>query len=223
MIRRICRLSTVTATATPAAVEMSQQQPVIRSRTVPSRRRRDGLIHYAADRTSQNGEDGIIARLFELLPAAAETRWCVDVGAWDGVHLSNTHSLLFGGGENWCGILIEADSQKFAQLSNLHAATRNICLNVTISDACQVHRILEERCGSDGLPDSFDFLCIDIDGSDYWVLHDLWKASRFRPTVVCIEFNPTMPDDLIYIPPRDDHVRHVSNSVIVLLREVGSN
>jgi hypothetical protein len=76
---------------------MEHPQAVIRRRTVPSRRRRDGLIRYAADVTSQNGEDGILRRLVELLPKATPTcehRWCVDVGAWDGAHLSNTHSLL---------------------------------------------------------------------------------------------------------------------------------
>ena len=75
----------------------------------PSRRRRDGLIQHAYDKTSQSGEDGIINFLFRKLPIIrtatkrngdedeeVETmRWAVDVGAWDGKHLSNTHSLFF--------------------------------------------------------------------------------------------------------------------------------
>ena len=61
-----------------------------------SLRRRDGLIKYASNNTSQNGEDGVIKRLFELLPCSKKRRYCVDVGAWDGVHLSNTYSLLAG-------------------------------------------------------------------------------------------------------------------------------
>jgi isopenicillin N synthase-like dioxygenase len=31
---------------------------------------------------------------------------------------------------------------------------------------------------------------------------------RWRPKVVCVEFNPTMPDDLVYIPPPNDAARH---------------
>ena len=44
-----------------------------------SLRRRDGLIQYARDNTSQNGEDGIIAKIFDTLPPTQQ-RWCVDVG-----------------------------------------------------------------------------------------------------------------------------------------------
>jgi hypothetical protein len=193
-----------------------------RPRIVPSRRRRDGLIRFAADNTSQNGEDGIIARIFHLLPPPPATadgkahRLCVDVGAWDGVHLSNTHSLLFPKSADeaqWRGILIEADLKKFAQLNLLYQDTHNIALNVSISvdptnSVNSLHRVLENQ----GIlvDQHIDFLCIDIDGADYFVLHDLLHFSQFRPLVICIEFNPTMPDDLIYIPPRSDSIRHVS-------------
>lgn len=233
----------------------TSKQAVVRRRTVPSRRRRDGLIHYASNTTSQHGEDGILKRLFALLPTSnnyGTDRWCVDVGAWDGVHWSNTNSLLQPPSkedhdDTWRGVLIEADVAKFQQLCQLYAycsSTPNevCCLNVTVtvdrdSATTSLHEILRnqqqhknqpsqeqpesiannENCASSSailpsstLPDHFDFLCIDIDGNDYWVLHDLWEFSSFRPTVVCVEFNPTMPDDLIYIPPRNDRIRHVS-------------
>jgi Methyltransferase FkbM domain len=203
---------------------MEHSQAVIRRRSVPSRRRRDGLIRYAADVTSQNGEDGILRRLFELLPKATPTcehRWCVDVGAWDGAHLSNTRSLLNPSPPcpvEWRGILIEADAEKFELLQDCYQDTENACLNVMISvserpdrKSCSLHSLLLQQENS--IPNDFDFLCIDIDGSDYWVLHDLWNLSQFRPMVVCIEFNPTMPNDLVYIPPRDDSVRHVSGTI----------
>lgn len=53
-------------------------------------------------------------------------------------------------------------------------------------------------------------IIIDVDGADYWLLHDLLKAS-FRPQVICVEFNPSMPDDLIYIQPRNDNLRNGSS------------
>jgi hypothetical protein len=73
---------------------MSNNNPVSRRRLAKSQRKRDGLIKFSRDNTSQNGEDGIIAKMFELLPPSSSPRFCVDVGAWDGLHLSNTFSLL---------------------------------------------------------------------------------------------------------------------------------
>eukprot|EP00957_Ditylum_brightwellii_P110071 8395698-Ditylum_brightwellii.AAC.1 len=62
-----------------------ENQATIRRRKVPSRRRKDGLIRHAKDNTSQGGEDGIIERIFQLLPPPPQSsyRYCVDVGAWD--------------------------------------------------------------------------------------------------------------------------------------------
>ena len=37
---------------------------------------------------------------------------------------------------------------------------------------------------------------IDVDGSDYWLLYEVFEC-RYRPKVICIEANPTMPNDLI--------------------------
>ena len=104
------------------------QMAEIRQRKVPSRRRRDGLIRFAKDNTIQNGEDGVIARLLELLPPSRQDyqgqsiRHCVDVGAWDGKHLSNTYSLLVDNQqqrEAFHGVLIEADPVRFVQLEEL--------------------------------------------------------------------------------------------------------
>ncbi|KAL7549192.1 hypothetical protein ACHAWF_012458 [Thalassiosira exigua] len=190
-----------------------------------SLRRRDGLIRYARNNTSQNGEDGIISRLFELLPASRQ-RWAVDVGAWDGVHLSNTHSLLVGGEQNdagdgekskWNGVLIEADPQRFQDLEMLHRPLDNLCICAEVSCRPDSPQSLPSILNRDAphLPRDFDFLSIDVDGIDYWLLDDIIHSesaqSSFRPKVVCIEFNPTMPIDLVYIQPRDDNIRHGSS------------
>jgi hypothetical protein len=220
--------------------QRSEPTAVIRLRKVPSLRRRDGLIQYAGDITSQNGEDGIIERIFQLVPPPQRndrnnstdaitsnckpTRFCVDVGAWDGVHLSNTRSLLCNSSQRWCGILIEADSQKFEQLIELYGATNNVLVNLSISvidptnNPNSLHHILKNQfdsgtaCGID-TDATIDFLCIDIDGPDYFVLSDLFHFSHYRPIVICIEFNPTMPNDLVYLPPRSDSQRHVSKTI----------
>jgi len=197
---------------------------MIRTRKVPSRRRRDGLIRFAMDNTSQNGEDGIISRLFELLPPPERKcnsvvdkgkRYCVDVGAWDGVHLSNTYSLLIdgqSGTSNFHGVLIEADYERFEQLRALHCPLDNVCINAAVScvegSSNSLSVILKSH--SPNLPKDFDFLCIDVDGMDYWLMVDVLDGG-YSPAVICIEFNPTIPDDVIFIQPRVDDVRHGSS------------
>lgn len=227
--------------------------PSLRRRTPRTLRRRDGLIAHAANITSQNGEDGIIARIFDLLPHE-ESRVCVDVGAWDGRHLSNTYSLLVGNSDGddgqhvnvteekktkWSGVLVEADRERFQQLKGLHEKLGNVCICATVScqpdSSMSLTAILKRDAPQ--LQENFDFLCIDVDGIDYWLLHDVlhsgsdtiahsdegcgdagsvWGDSEkqhrcYRPKVICIEFNPTMPMDLIYIQPRNDSIRHGSS------------
>jgi hypothetical protein len=225
--------------------------PIIRRRVALSRRTRNGLIRFARDNTSQNGEDGIIAHLFQLLPTTAHEnnqeerdrrRICVDVGAWDGRHLSNTFSLLVPSSSNanqeeqngdnfptkpWRGILVEADTERFQMLESLHEPLGNQCLNVKVSclegSPDGLVPLLQQYDGTcNELPVDFDFVCIDVDGSDYWLLEDVWNVGQYRPKVVCVEFNPTMPDDLIYIPSRSsgDTIRHgASLSALVELAQ----
>jgi len=204
--------------------------PIIRRRIPTSQRRRDGLIQYANDITSQNGEDGIIGKIFnDILPHpkhADERQYCVDVGSWDGRHLSNTFSLLVAPNENrihdnsdeplvssccfsWKGILLEADPERFLELKALHEPLGNICINKNVSSdptsKDSLVSILRHEAAE--LPNDFDFLCIDVDGLDYWLLREIFDDC-YRPKVICIEFNPSMPNDLIYIPARNDAMRH---------------
>jgi len=209
----------------------SSLAPVIRRRIPKSQRRRDGLIQFATDITSQNGEDGIIHKIFSdvLLPLENDdegntrVRYCVDVGAWDGKHLSNTFSLLNpqSPSRSWKGVLIEADPDRFRALQTLHEPSGNICINTMVSSdptsKDSLASILKRQAPE--LPVDFDFLCIDVDGSDYWLLHEMFEK-KYKPKVVCIESNPTMPNDLIYIPARNDTTRHgCSLSALVELAE----
>lgn len=214
------------------------REPIIRRRASVNQRRRDGLMRFARDKTSQSGEDGIIERIFTLLPAPPEGRpyWCVDVGAWDGKHLSNTFSLLvpnddertYSGKQTWRGVLIEADVERFQDLSSLHSRLGNICLNVSVSAISEsphslvniLSKVNDNNNKNADLPRELDFLCIDIDGTDYWVMEGVLEAGNFRPRVICVEFNPTMPNDLVYIPARNDSIRHgASLSALVELAE----
>jgi hypothetical protein len=50
------------------------------------------------------------------------------------------------------------------------------------------------------IPRNFDFLSIDIDGNDFHV----WNAvQQYRPKIVCIEFNPTVPTEVDFVQEQD--------------------
>ena len=190
---------------------------------MPSLRRQDGLIRFGKDNTSQSGEDGIISRLFSLIDDSSGPRWCVDVGAWDGKHLSNTYSLLHHPTEKWSGLLIEADAEKFNDLCNLYKDTDICCIQAMVScipsSTLSLSNLLK-RSAPNEFPQFFDFLCIDVDGTDYWLMHDVLHNSSYRAKVIVVEFNPTMPHDLIYIQPRNDKIRNGSSiSAVVELAE----
>ena len=61
---------------------------------VPANRRNPRTVFYnkfASNVYSTQGEDGLIDVVFRVLPP--KNKWCVEFGAWDGFHLSNTANL----------------------------------------------------------------------------------------------------------------------------------
>jgi hypothetical protein len=70
------------------------------------------LLDYASDVTSETGEDGILRKALELLPE--KNQWCIEFGAWDGKHLSNTYNLIATRG--YRGVLIEPRRARFREL-----------------------------------------------------------------------------------------------------------
>lgn len=157
------------------------------------------LSTYAKNIYSQFGEDGIIQRIFRILPHI-ENRWCVEFGAWDGINYSNTHNLINNWG--WYGVLIEANKSRFNQLRITYNKNKNVCcINkfVGFSGRNKLDKILQKT----NLPKDFDLLSIDIDGNDYYV----WESMKFfRPKLVIIEFNPTIPHDVDFRQSKDFNV-----------------
>ena len=59
---------------------------------------------------SQNGEDGIIEKLFADLDI--KDGYLCEFGAWDGKYLSNTYNLFYNN-EQYTPILIEGDKERY--------------------------------------------------------------------------------------------------------------
>ena len=161
---------------------------------------------FAHNVYSQYGEDGIIEKLLAKLPN--KDGWCVEFGAWDGIHLSNTFNLIKN--QAYRSILIEANTKKFQVLQNNLAPFEAILVNEFVT--FEGDNTLDKILGRTPIPKNFDFLSIDIDGNDFWILDSLLE---FKPKLICIEYNPSIPNDVEYVQPRDFSVQKGSSALSI--------
>lgn len=151
---------------------------------------------------SQTGEDGVLGKIFTVI--GTTSRVCVEVGAWDGLHGSNTRALLAAG---WQGVQIECHPDRFRELAARYRDRPDVrCLDRRAwkSGPDALETLLNET----GVPPVFDLLSIDIDGNDY----HLWAAiERHRPRVVVIEYNFSIPDEVSFVQPADPGVAQGSS------------
>jgi hypothetical protein len=161
------------------------------------------LNEYARKTTSQHGEEGIIEKMLEVI--GQTNKWCVEFGSWDGKSCSNTYSLIAEKG--YSAVLIEGSKERFGDLqANFKDNDRVICLNkfVGFDESDNLDTILQQT----EVPVDFDVLSIDVDGNDYHI----WEAvRRYKPKVVVIEFNPTIPSAVEFVQPRDSAVTQGSS------------
>lgn len=152
----------------------------------------DWLNDRIANTYSQFGEDGIFEMIFSIIHPA--NRWCLEVGAHDGIFMSNVRKLIVE--QNWHGVMIEEDQTTFQRLQQNIAPFADrvdaICGRV---DAKNTLDSLLERCGA---PHDIDLVIIDVDGQDYYLFNSML---RYRPRVVMVEFDPNA--DLDFIPGLD--------------------
>lgn len=117
---------------------------------------------------SQNGEEYRLEYIFDNIKPTNKV--FVDLGAWDGIHLSNTKLFSDAG---WKGLLV--DGKDYPNVFKSFITKENII------ETLKLHNI----------PTEFDLLSIDIDGNDYWVLREV--LSHYKPRVIVSEFNSEHP------------------------------
>ena len=163
---------------------------------------------YKKNIFSQFGEDGIIEEIFKRLSDVSDKR-CCEFGAWDGKFLSNTCNLITN--HNYEAILIEADKRKFDELSINFPDKKIIKINkfVNFSGKNSLDNILEDN----SFNKDFDFLSIDIDGCDYWILESL---SKFAPKIICIEFNPSIPNKVEFVQEKNMKINQGSSAKSII-------
>lgn len=169
------------------------------------------LSDHRYDIYSQFGEDGIIEAIFNVI--GVTNRVCMEFGAWDGFHLSNTANLWTHG---WKGVLVECDADRFRQLQINTAKYGCLCTNAKVSSDGEttVDNLIASAC----LPSDIDFLSIDIDGDDYYIMQSLKMT---RPRLIACEYNPTIPANIELIPPRGNRFGCSALSLVNLSESMG--
>lgn len=159
--------------------------------------------------------EGAVTRSL-LVQLGLEGGVAVDVAACDGVTKSNTLALYESG---WRGLAVEGDPERFAQLARAYARLRQVAL----ARVWVTPDTIAELLGSAGVPRDFEFLSLDIDSYDHFVLAAILE--QFRPRLVCAEINEKIPPPLRFAVRYDpDHVwqqDHFYGQSIAKLHELG--
>lgn len=164
------------------------------------------LSNFSENVYSQFGEDGIIREILDRLRSHVRLdSWCVEFGAWDGIFLSNTCRLIREDG--FSAVLIEGDKRK-AQVLERNFPQKEV------HKVCQFIHFegpdsLDATLSRTPIPNDFDFLSIDVDGVDYHIFESIVS---FRPKVICIEYNPTIPNAVDFVQARDFAVKQGSSA-----------
>lgn len=185
------------------------------------------LLRHASNVTSQGGEDGIIRHIMQcvssskhhrLLSPPSEAPWLVEIGSWDGKHLSNSFSLLHDHLVPWHGLLVEASPVRTQAAQDLYADNARVACVCALAAPGSFAALLREH----GVPDDLDLLSIDIDGGDFHLLAAL-RPTTIRPRLVVVEFNPSVPNCVTYIQADAPGVHKGSSlrALTVLGAEIG--
>ena len=113
----------------------------------------------------------------------------IDIGAGDGYRLSNTRDLIERHGAT--GLLIDADNGGNPDVVQQFITVDNVGVDV-------VMRWMAHYAKGPGV--ELDFLSIDIDGNDYWILQELFRYGQ--PRLIMAEINPRFhtPEESFTVP-----------------------
>lgn len=129
---------------------------------------------------SQNGEDGIIHRLFHDMNIVNGE--CCEFGASDGVENSNTLELVKIG---WKSLMIEHNAANFESPIDLEKRFNNLTV---FYDMVEVdgEKTIDRWLAKVDFKRDFELLSIDVDGYDNLI----WESmTNYDPKIVVIETN----------------------------------
>lgn len=150
------------------------------------------LARHHAQVYSQNGEDGMIAEAFRRIGTV--NRVFVEIGVEDGQQ-NNSRLLLEQG---WTGVWVDGNPDMLAAARATFAGYVERGALRLIAGDVGVETVNALLAGA-GLPETVDFLSLDIDQNT----SHAWRALRLRARVACIEYNAALPPTVALEVPYD--------------------
>jgi hypothetical protein len=147
---------------------------------------------------SHSGEQHLLFEYIKTLLPSETPKIIVDIGAGNGMRWSNSYALILKG---WAGVGIEADEDRFSQLTRAYRALPKARAHLGKADPNTIGSLLRSLA----VPDNFGVLSLDIDGNDYWVLRAILE--EFRPGIVVTEINEKIPPPLRFATKFDPQFR----------------
>lgn len=138
--------------------------------------------------TSQNGEDGVIHEIFKRIGSGS--RVFVEIGMGDGVSDENNTAFLLSQG--WRGYWVDGSPAHRALL----AARPDLAAGITSHVGFVTRENVTDLLASLKVPAEFDLFSLDIDQNTWHV----WDGLQgFRPRVVVVEHNASLPPDVDWV------------------------
>lgn len=130
---------------------------------------------YGENIHSQNYEDGIIRECLIRIPDLS--RHAVEIGANNGLWLSNTRALIpFG----WSVLFVEADWNLYNECVANWKDNPNVRVQCSIVNGDNVNAFVDDRC---------DVFSTDTDGADF----EIFKGLKARPKIAIVEIDSSLP------------------------------
>ncbi|PJJ79741.1 hypothetical protein [Mucilaginibacter auburnensis] len=138
---------------------------------------------------SQNGEDGIIAEIFNRI--GLTNKYFIEFGVTEGLEC-NSLNLLY---KQWQGLWIDGDPEYIKKINTRFSdfiGDKRLTVRNNFITAENIESIFDGA----GVPAEPDMLSIDIDYNDYYI----WQAiTKYRPRVVVIEYNSNFRPDTHFV------------------------
>jgi len=155
-----------------------------------------GLNSYKRIIYSQWGEDGVLEEIFRRI--GTTNKFCVEFGAGNGYELSNTWNLISN--HNWNALLLDSNvlfCETWKKILEKIPRVKILNRFIGISGEHSLEKVLK----ASNVSHNFDLLSIDIDSNDYHIFRSI---KSYKPRVIIIEHNPTVPpDDSIVQDPNE--------------------